>query len=279
MVRSHARSICSHEIAETPQSLAAKGGVGLKPLTPGMFGYSLLRPLQNAAFFDKLFDWSREIGVPLEGLHTETGPGVFEVAIEYSEALEGADRAQLFKLAAKQAGIAHNITPSFMAKPDQNLPGCSGHTHYSVWDLEGKKNLFFDGSDPLLMSPLMRHFLAGQLHCLPYIMPMLAPTINSYKRLVENYWAPVVLSWGVENRTSACRVINPSEKAVHIETRVGGADINAYVAMAGALAAGLYGIKNKLELQPETKGDNISDKAIPRLPTNLYDATVKYAYS
>lgn len=86
----------------------------------------------------------------------------------------------------------------------------------------------------------MKHFLAGQLHCLPYIMPMFAPIINSYKRLVENYWAPVVLSWGVENRTSAVRVINLTPKSTHIETRVGGADINAYLAMCSPCSSLTY---------------------------------------
>jgi len=152
-----------------------------------------------------------------------------------------------------------------MAKPNSNLPGCSGHVHYSLWDLEGKRNLFFDEKDPKKMSETMKHFIAGQLHCLPYITPMLVPNVNSYKRLVEGAWAPVVLSWGVENRTSTIRVINPNEKGIRVETRLGGADINPYLAMAASLAAGLYGIKNKLPLQGESVGDNIADKSVNSL--------------
>ena len=247
---------------ETPYTLEDKNFTALSNLTPGMFGYSLLRPSMYKDFFNELYDMSRRYDIPLEAIHTETGPGVYEVAIEYAESLKSADRAALFKTTAKEIGMRHKIMPSFMAKPNASLPGCSGHVHYSLWDLEGKKNLFWDSSDPKQMSQLMKHFIAGQLHCLPYITPMLVPNVNSYKRLVEGAWAPVVLSWGVENRTSTIRVINPNEKGIRVETRLGGADINPYLAMAASLAAGLYGIKHKLALQPESAGDNISDKNV-----------------
>lgn len=257
---------------ETPYTLEEKGYKDLSHLTPGMFGYSILRPTLYQEFFNDLYNLTAKFDIPIEGLHTETGPGVYEVAIEYTDALTAADRGQLFKTAAKEIGMKYGIMPSFMAKPNPNLPGCSGHAHYSLWDLEKKHNLFWDEKDSKKMSETMKQFIAGQLYCLPYILPMMVPNINSYKRFVEGAWAPVVLSWGIENRTSALRVINPNQKGIRVETRVGGADINSYLAIAAALAAGLYGIKNKLVLQEESLGDNLADPKLPKLPTNLMDA-------
>ena len=131
---------------ETPDSWAAKQGVGPQNLTPGMFGYSLLRMNENREFFNALMDQMAAFGVPIEGLHTETGPGVYEAAIAFSEALEQADRAILFKTGAKEIGQRFGIMPSFMAKWSQAYPGCSGHIHQSLSD--GKSNLFYDAKNP-----------------------------------------------------------------------------------------------------------------------------------
>ena len=126
-------------------SWAEKKGVGPTTITPGMFGYSLLRANANRDFFNALMDEMREFGVPIEGLHTETGPGVYEAAILFSEALEAADRAMLFKTGAKEIGERFGIMPSFMAKWNQHLPGCCGHMHQTLSD--GKKNLFYDAKN------------------------------------------------------------------------------------------------------------------------------------
>src|SRR4029079_16154102 len=117
--------------AETPQSWAAKSGVNPDPITPGMFGYSLLRMNRNREFMNALMDEMLAFGVPIEGLHTETGPGVYEVAIAFGEALEQADRSILFMTGAKEIGARFGIMPSFMAKWSQQYPGCSGHIHQS----------------------------------------------------------------------------------------------------------------------------------------------------
>ena len=185
---------------ETSQSFAAKHYTHPEPITPGMFGYSLIRMGQNQPFFKALMEDMPKFGIPIEGLHTETGPGVFEAAILYSEALEAADRAVLFKQAAKEIGMRFGIMPSFMAKWSQQYPGCSGHIHQSLSD--GKKNLFHDSKDNHGMSALFKSYLAGQLKVLPELMPMYAPTVNSYKRLVDGFWAPVKPTWGVDNRTA-----------------------------------------------------------------------------
>jgi len=260
---------------ETPQSLQEKNYTKLNPLTPGMFGYSILRSTYRNDFFNAIFDGMKNFNVPLEGLHTETGPGVYEAAITYSAPLEAADRAVLFKTATKEIAYKHGIIATFMAKISENLPGCSGHVHQSLWDKKSSKNLFHDEKDKNKMSDLFKSYLAGQLYCLPQILPMVAPTINSYKRLVEGAWAPTTVTWSVDNRTVALRALPGGSKSSRLETRVVGSDTNPYLAMAACLAAGLYGIKKNLKLkQPATLGNGYRDETNGRFPKNLHDATV-----
>lgn len=259
---------------ETPQSAQEKNYKNLTPLSPGMFGYSILRSTLVNPFFSDLFDLLKKFNVPLEGLHTETGPGVLEAAIVYAEILEAADRAILFKTAVKEIAYKHGIMATFMAKISESLPGCGGHVHQSLWNMDRNKNLFHSEKDKDHMSDVMKSYIAGQLYCLPQLLPMFAPTINSYKRLVEGAWAPTTLTWAVDNRTVALRVLPGGSKSCRLETRVIGSDANPYLAMAACLASGLYGIKNKLELkQLPTKGNGYRDSAHGILPGNLYDAT------
>jgi glutamine synthetase len=260
---------------ESPQSLREKEFTKLEPLTPGMFGYSILRTSQNGAFYNDLYDLLTGFGVPLEGIHTETGPGVYEGAIMHAHVLEAADRAVLFKTAVKEIAYEHGIMATFMAKWNADLPGCGGHIHQSLWNKDQTENLFFDEADTNKMSELHRQYLAGQLYCLPHILPMFAPTINSYKRLVEGAWAPTTITWSVENRTTAFRVLNSSKDYTRLETRIPGADVNPYLAIAAALASGLYGIKHQLKLEiPQTVGNGYENASNGRIAANLHDATV-----
>ena len=261
---------------ETPQSVRDKNYKNLVPLTPGMFGYSILRSTLENPFFSDLFDLLNKFNVPIEGLHTETGPGVLEAAILYADAVEAADRATLFKTAVKEIAYKHGIMATFMAKISENLPGCGGHVHQSLWDKGMKRNVFYDAKDKLKMSETFRQYLAGQLYCLPHMLPMFAPTINSYKRLVEGAWAPTTLTWGVDNRTVALRVLNGSSKSCRLETRVIGADVNPYLAMTAALGSGLYGIKNKMKLKPPaTAGNGYVNFSNGSLPRTLKESTQK----
>jgi len=264
--------------AETPQSWAAKKGVEPEPITPGMFGYSLLRMNHKRDFFAALMDEMLQFGVPIEGLHTETGPGVYEVAIQFSEALEAADRAILFKTGAKEIGSRFGIMPSFMAKWNAKLPGCSGHIHQSMSD--GKKNLFYDAKNDRSMSKMFESYLAGQVACMMEFGPMIWPTINSYKRLVDGFWAPVKPTWGLDNRTASFRVISGSPKATRLETRCPGADVNPYLAMAAVLAAGLHGIEKNLKLTaPPITGSNQGSEKIARAPRTLIETTRNFQKS
>jgi len=243
-------------------------------MTQGMFGYSVLRASQNSPYFNALFDDMNKFDVPIEGLHTETGPGVYEAAIKYGEILEAADRAVLFKAGAKEIAHRHGFIASFMAKPNDQLPGCSGHVHQSLWTADGKQNLFHDKKKATGISALMESYIAGQLYCLPHILPMFAPTVNSYKRLVEGAWAPTTITWAIDNRTTALRALPGSAYSSRLETRVVGSDSNPYLAMAGCLAAGLYGIQQKMKLKiPATMGSGYQDKKNGVLPANLWEAS------
>jgi len=257
---------------ETPQSWADKKGVGPTTLTPGMFGYSLLRTNQSREFFNALFNDMGAYGIPLEGLHTETGPGVYEAAIVFSEALEAADRGLLFKTAAKEIGARFGIMPSFMAKWSAQYPGCSGHCHQSLSD--GRKNVFYDAKGRHAMSKVFESYLAGQLRFLLELAPMFWPTVNSYKRLVDGFWAPVKPTWGVDNRTASFRVLAGSSKSTRLETRCPGADVNPYLAVAACLAAGLAGIEQNLKLATKPiEGTNQGGENTPRAPRTLIETT------
>jgi len=243
-------------------------------LTRGMFGYSILRSTQNKSYFNDLFDLLEKFDVTIEGLHTETGPGVYEAAILYQDVLEAADRAVLFKSGAKEIGSLHGVIPSFMAKWNDQLPGCSGHIHQSLWN--AGKNVFYDELAPDKMSDIMKSYLAGILHCLPEVLPMYAPNINSFKRLVEGMWAPTTLTWAIDNRTVAVRALPGSTNSTRLELRVVGSDVNPYLAMAASLASGLYGIEKGLQLNiPATVGNGYSDKQNGVLPSDLKAATEK----
>ncbi len=245
-----------------------------KPVTQGMFGYSMQRAAEKNQYFNDLFDLLKKFGVPIEGLHTETGPGVYEAAITYSEILEAADRAVLFKTGVKQIAQRHGVIATFMAKFNENLPGCSGHVHQSLWAVSKNQNLFYDKKKLSGISTLMESYMAGQLACLPFILPMFAPTVNSYKRLVEGAWAPTTLTWAIDNRTTALRALPGGSSSTRLETRVVGSDSNPYLAMAACLAAGLYGINNKLKLKsPATVGNGYADIKNGLLPKNLWEAT------
>jgi glutamine synthetase len=265
--------------AETPQSWAAKRGVGPEPITPGMFGYSLLRTNANREYFNALMDELGAFGIPIEGLHTETGPGVYEAAIMFSEALEAADRALLFKTGAKEIGARFGIMPSFMAKWSAQYPGCSGHLHQSLSD--GKKNLFFDPKGRHGgMSKLFESYLAGQVDALMGMAPMYWPTVNSYKRLVDGFWAPVKPTWGVDNRTASFRVISGSPKSTRLETRCPGADMNPYLATAAVIAAGLHGVEKGMKLTAKPiRGTNEGSESVARAPRTLIETTRNFRES
>jgi glutamine synthetase len=256
---------------ESPSSLHAKGFRGLEPLSPGMFGYSWVREGQNADLCHAILDDMDKFDVPIEALHTETGPGVYEVAIKYDDALRAADKAALFKAAMKQLVARLGYSVTFMAKWSSALPGSSGHLHQSLW--KDGKNVFHDESCEHGLSALARHYVGGQVALMPELTALVSPTVNSYKRYVPGVWAPLNASWGVENRTCAIRAIPGSAKSTRIEYRQTAADINPYVAMAATLAAGLWGIEGRKQPPLPVEGDASARTDLAPLPRNLREAT------
>jgi glutamine synthetase len=265
---------------ETPDSLHGKGFRDLEPLSPGMFGYSWLRQGQLQPLVDDILDTCAEYDIEIEGIHTETGPGVWEAAILYDDVLAAADKAALFKTTVKQICARHDLTATFMAKWSPDLPGSSGHVHQSLWDAGNQINLFAAaGSDSLSETGL--HYLGGLVTLSPELTALYSPFINSYKRYVPGVWAPLNATWGIENRTCGSRVIlGPSDSAARIELRQTAADINPHVAMAAALGSGLYGIEHRIEPPPETSGDATAAgvDSLP-LPLTLEAAVAKLRQS
>lgn len=261
---------------ETRDTLHEKRFRGLTPLDPGMFGYSWVRAGQDSELMRDLMDGLAEFDIEIEGLHTETGPGVYEAAIRYDDALRAADKAALFKAAVKQIAHHHGLSVTFMAKWNAALPGSSGHLHQSLW--KDGKNVFFDARASRNLSATLRHYIGGQMALMRELTALYSPTINSYKRYVPGVWAPLTPSWGVDNRTCAIRLIDlGSPSAQRVEYRQTAADINPYVAMAACLGAGLWGIEKQLPLPPESSGD--ASGGAERLPTSLGEANQLLAKS
>jgi len=256
---------------ETPSSLRAKGFQNLETLDPGMFGYSWLRTSQSSDLVHALLDGCNAFGLDVEGFHTETGPGVYETAIRYDVLEPAADKSVLFKSAVKEICARCDLTACFMSKPSARLPGCSGHVHQSLWTLDGARNAFHDPRADHGLSETFRHYLGGQLRLMPELTALYWPNVNSYKRSVENTWAPTSATWGRENRTCALRVIGIDPKSMRVEFRLLGADMNPYVGMAASLAAGLWGIENRIDPGEPVTGNAYRSDAAP-LPRNLRDA-------
>ncbi|MFH2131499.1 MAG: glutamine synthetase [bacterium] len=231
---------------ETPASVREKHYRDLVPITPGFFGYSMLRDAVHSDFYEELLDLCLKMDFPLEGLHSETGAGVMEAAICYDGLLAAGDKAALFKTYTKILAQKRDWITTFMAKWSPDWPGQSGHIHLSLQDMKGKP-VFFDPSRPERISEPMRHFIGGQQALMPEFLAMAAPTINSFTRLIPGFWAPTEASWGIDNRTCALRVIPGGAESQRVEYRVTAADINPYIALAAALGSGLWGIENRIE--------------------------------
>jgi glutamine synthetase len=266
--------------SETSHSVREKGYRALTPISPGMFGYSGLRSGTFSEMIAAIDEELGAFGIEVEGIHTETGPGVYEACVAHDTTLSAADQGFLFKAATKEILVRRGMMPTFMAKPSKELPGSSGHVHQSLWS-DGKP-VFHDAADPDGLSAVFRHYLAGLTELLPELMLMFCPTVNSYKRTVPGMWAPTTATWGIENRTTSLRVIrSESGKATRVENRLVGADMNAYLAFAASLGAGLYGIENKLTLGEPIEGnayDKKADTARP-LPRTLGEATTLFRHS
>jgi glutamine synthetase len=212
-------------------------------------------------------------GIPVENSKGEWGPGQEEINVRYADALEMADRHVILKNGIKEIAWAQGKAVTFMSKWKYDLAGSSSHIHASLWDLSGKSSLFFDSKAEHGMSELMRSFVAGQLKYARELTWFLAPYINSYKRFQVGTFAPTKAIWSRDNRTAGFRLCGEDTKAIRIECRIGGADLNPYLAFAALIAAGLAGMEEKLALEAPFSGDAYYGKTLPEVPKTLREAT------
>ena len=209
-------------------------------------------------------------GIPVENSKGEWGPGQEEINVKYADALTMADRHVVIKNATKEIAHFQGKAVTFMAKWDFGLAGSSSHIHMSL--AKGGKNVFIDAKDPLGMSPMMKHYMAGLLTYAGDITYFLAPYINSYKRFQAGTFAPTKAIWSSDNRTAGFRLCGENTKGVRVECRIGGADLNPYLAYAALIAAGLKGIEDKLELEPMFTGDAYTGTKLREVHKTLRDA-------
>jgi glutamine synthetase len=209
-------------------------------------------------------------GIPVENSKGEWGPGQAEINVRYANALTMADRHVVLKNAIKEIAHLKGKAVTFMAKWDFGLAGSSSHIHMSLADKTG--NVFVDPKDGLGMSETMKSFVAGQLKHAQEITYFLAPYINSYKRFQVGTFAPTKAIWSADNRTAGFRLCGENSKGVRIECRIGGADLNPYLAFAALLAAGLQGIEDRLSLEAPYSGDAYQGETLREVPKTLRDA-------
>jgi glutamine synthetase len=235
--------------------------------------YHIFQTTKEEAVMRAIRNGLNAAGIPVENSKGEWGPGQEEINVRYCEALEMADRHVVLKNGCKEIAFQHGQSISFMAKWNAKLAGSSGHIHQSLCRSDTGESLFFDASKERGMTDLMRHFMAGQLAHASEITLFLAPYINSYKRFQAGTFAPTKALWSVDNRTAGFRLVGAETRGIRTECRIGGSDINPYLAFAALLAAGLEGIEKKLELEAPYVGDAYADATLRTIPKTLREAT------
>jgi len=256
---------------ETFRSAYDKGYGNLTTAGYYIEDYHIFQTTKEEGVMRQLRKHLQASGIPVENSKGEWGPGQEEINVTYADALTMADRHVVLKNATKEIAHLNGKAVTFMAKWDYSLAGSSSHIHMSL--AKGGKNVFVDGKDPLGMSPMMKSYMAGLLTYAGDITYFLAPYINSYKRFQAGTFAPTKAIWSRDNRTAGFRLCGENSKGVRVECRIGGADLNPYLAYAALLAAGLKGIEDGLELEPPFTGDAYSGKKLREVSRTLRDAT------
>ena len=240
----------------------------LTPVSRTRNAYSLVRMPGLRALFETFMQRMEEVGTPVVSMHTELGRGAVEFALAHAPPLDAADGAMRAKAYLKELCAERGLVVTFMAKVDADMPGSGGHVHQSLW--RDGENVFWDGAGP---SQTARQYAAGQLEHLPTLAALCMPNINSYRRRDWQHWVPLNASWGDDNRSAALRLITrPVPHGARFESRLPGADANAYLAIGGMLAAGLDGIERGLAPPPLCSGNAALDESYTRLPASLADA-------
>jgi glutamine synthetase len=252
-----------------------KGYRDLKAHSPWLEDYHILQTTKDEYVLGAIRRGLENAGVPVEFSKGEAGRGQHEINLDYTTAVEMADRNSVYKLAAKEIAHFHGRSVSFMAKYDFNDTGSSCHVHSSLWSPDGATAVFDGHADGHHgahgMSETFQHYLAGQIATAREFSLLWAPTINSYKRFQLGSWAPTGVGWGLDNRTLGFRKVGHG-KGTRVECRIPGSDANSYFAFAGTIAGGLYGIKNEMPLGEPFAGNGYEAPDIPRIPWNIVDA-------
>jgi glutamine synthetase len=245
------------------------------PKTAGRYieDYHILQTTREEPVMRAMRTGMQAAGIPVENSKGEWGPGQAELNVRYAEALDMADRHVILKNGCKEIAILHGKAVTFMAKWRYDLAGSSSHIHNSLWSAKTGKPLFFDPKAEHGMSDLMRAWVAGQVKYARDITFFLAPYINSYKRFQAGTFAPTKAMWSIDNRTAGFRLCGAESKGIRIECRIGGADLNPYLAFAALIAAGLAGIDDKLKLGKPHAGDAYRGESLPEVAKTLRDAT------
>jgi glutamine synthetase len=277
-------ALCASELEfylfdESFESAANKRFHALKTAGSYIEDYNILQTTKEEGVMRAIRKGLQGAGIPVENSKGEWGPGQEEINVRYAPALDMADRHVILKNGIKEIAYLQGKAVTFMSKWRYDLAGSSSHIHMSLWDEAGKKPLFVDANAEYGMSALMRSFVAGQLKYASDITYFLAPYINSYKRFQAGTFAPTKSVWSRDNRTAGFRLCGESSKAIRIECRIGGADLNPHLAFAALIAAGLAGIDEKLALGPAFSGDAYSSESIPHVPKTLREATAALANS
>ncbi|MEJ2429036.1 MAG: glutamine synthetase family protein [Deltaproteobacteria bacterium] len=239
------------------------------PLYGGVQCYNVYKGGEAEFFLGELRESMAKMGIYIEASNTEYGPAQFEVNIRYSDAVDCADKAMVFKNGTKELARNHGLYATFMSKPWYVESGNGYHCHQSLWDLEGKKNLF-EGSGHE-MNDVMKNYLGGLLKYARDLQALAAWSINAYKRVAEYSYAPTRINWGEDNRTTGARAIMGGT-ASRLEYRVGAAEANPYLYLAANLAAGLEGINSKLSPPEKIVGDGYAEGTGELLCTSLDQA-------
>ena len=258
---------------ETYDSVREKSYSGLNTAGHYIEDYHIFQTTKEEAVMRAIRNGLEGAGIPVENSKGEWGPGQEEINVRYSDALQMADRHAILKNGCKEIAWQKGKALTFMAKWNTDLAGSSSHIHQSLWDLKGKQPLFHDKDAELGMSDLMKHFVAGQLAYARDITWFLAPYINSYKRFQARTFAPTKAIWSRDNRTAGFRLCGESTKAIRIECRIGGADLNPYLAYSALLAAGIAGIKEKMSLEDGYVGDAYQGERLREIPKTLREST------
>ncbi|MFG2619739.1 glutamine synthetase family protein [Streptomyces sp. NPDC048507] len=240
---------------------------GLTPANQYNIDYSVLGTGRVEPLLRRIRNEMQAAGLVVESAKGECNLGQHEIVFRYDEALTTCDQHSLYKTGAKEIAAQEGVSLTFMAKYDER-EGNSCHIHLSLVDADGNNAMAGDGAGG--MSPVMRHFLAGQLAALRDFSLLYAPNINSYKRFRPGSFAPTAVAWGLDNRTCALRVVGHG-RSTRFENRLPGGDVNPYLAVSGLIAAGLYGIENRLEL-PEACTGNAYTGDYAHVPATLREA-------